>query len=190
MSARNTDTKEEILRIGKQLIQFYGYNAFSYADISRELNVKNAAVHYHFRGKEDLLMALIQNYIDNYQVLAQQLKTAPLKAVAKLDKFIERYTLLCETDSICIIGSIASDYNTLPDSVKEKVTELINLVMGMVEHTLSEGKRKGELVFTETPKTQALLMMTNLAAGVQLARISGKKDYEAIRKAIIRQVKS
>jgi hypothetical protein len=62
--------------------------------------------------------------------------------------------------------------------------------MSMVEQTLAEGKRKGELVFTEPPKTQALLIMTNLAAGVQLARISGKKDYEAIRKAIIRQVKA
>jgi hypothetical protein len=31
--------------------------------------------------------------------------------------------------------------------------------------------------------------MTNLAAGVQLARISGKKDYDTIKRALIRQLK-
>lgn len=189
MSARNTDTKEEILRIGKQFIQFYGYNAFSYADIARELNIKNAAVHYHFRGKEDLLMALIEKNIENYQLLAKQLENSKMSAVGKLDKFIEPYTLLCNTDSICIIGSVASDYNTLPESVKERISSLIELVMGLVEQTLLEGKKKGELQFSETARTQAMLIMTNLAAGVQLARISGKKDYDTIRKALIRQLK-
>jgi AcrR family transcriptional regulator len=189
VSARNTDTKEEILQIGKQFIQYYGYNAFSYADIARELNIKNAAVHYHFRGKEDLLMALVDNYIENYQAIAKQLQNSKMGAIGKLNKFIEPYTSLCQTESICIIGSIASDYNTLPESVKEKITFLIELVMGMVEQTLSDGKKKGELHFKESARTQALLIMTNLAAGVQLARISGKKDYDSIRKALIRQLK-
>ena len=190
MSVRNIDTKEEILRIGKQFIQYYGYNAFSYADIARELNIKNAAVHYHFRGKEDLLMALVDNYIENYQLLAKQLQNSKMGAIGKLDKFIEPYTNLCETDSICIIGSIASDYNTLPESVKSKITSLIDLVLTMVEQTLLEGKKKGEIHFLESARTQALLIMTNLAAGVQLARISGKKDYNIIRKALIKQLKS
>lgn len=84
---------------------------------------------------------------------------------------------------------MASDYNTLPESVKARVTELIDLVLGMVEKTLQEGKKKGEFHFTESARTQALLIMTNLAAGVQLARISGKQDYVQIRKALLRQVK-
>jgi AcrR family transcriptional regulator len=189
VSARNTDTKEEILRIGKHFIQYYGYNAFSYADIARELNIKNAAVHYHFRGKEDLLIALVDNNIENYQVLAKQLKLAAMSTLKKLEKFIEPYSTLCEAESICIIGSIASDYKTLPESVKAKISSLIELVLGLVEQTLSEGKKKGELQFSESARTQALLIMTNLAAGVQLARISGKKDYDSIRKAVIRQLK-
>ena len=84
---------------------------------------------------------------------------------------------------------MASDYNTLPESVKEKTTELIEMVMSMVEKTLQEGKKNGEFSFTESARTQALLIMTNLAAGVQLARISGKKDYDAIKRALIRQLK-
>ena len=147
MIEKSTNTKEEILRIGKQLIQLYGYNAFSYADIAKALNIKNAAIHYYFRGKEDLLMALVDDYITSYQLLLQQLQQSKLSALGKLDKFIERYTALCDTESICIIGSVASDYNTLPDSAKEKIGTLINLVLSMVEQTLLEGKKKGEFTY-------------------------------------------
>lgn len=189
MTARSTDTKQEIIRIGKELIKLYGYNAFSYADISRELNMKNAAVHYHFPGKEDLLAGILQNYINEYELMGKQLHVSGLPAVQKLGKFIDRYSHLVEGNSICIIGSVAADYNTLPESVKEKTAELIELVMSLVEKTLQEGKRNGEFSFNESARTQALLFMTNLAAGVQLARISGKKDYDAIKKALIRQLK-
>ena len=189
MTARNTDTKEEIIRIGKELIKLYGYNAFSYADISRQLNMKNAAVHYHFRGKEDLLAGILENYINDYALLGKQLQASGLPAIRKLEKIIEKYSLLVDCNSICIIGSVASDYNTLPESVKEKTAALIGLVIGMVEKILGDGKKTGELSFRESARTQALLIMTNLAAGVQLARISGKNDYDAIKRALIRQLK-
>lgn len=189
MTARNKDTREEIVRIGTALIKSHGYNAFSYADISHKLQVKNAAIHYHFRGKEDLLTEIIEQYISLYTSLDKQLKAVGASATVTLEKFIDRYTCLVDASSICIIGSIASDYNTLPDSVKEKVLELVNLVLKLVEQTLATGKKRGEFNFKETARTQCLLVMTNLAGGVQLARITGKKDYDTIKRAIIRQVK-
>lgn len=189
MTARNTDTKEEIVRIGTALIKSHGYNAFSYADIAEKLQVRNAAIHYHFRGKEDLLSEIIDQYIESYTLLDKQLKATGATATVVLEKFIERYSCLVDANSICIIGSIASDFNTLPESVKEKVKQLVGLVLKLVEQTLVAGKKTGEFSFTELPKTQTLLVMTNLAAGVQLARITGKRDYDTIKKAIIRQLK-
>lgn len=189
MAARHTDTREEIVRIGTQLIKSHGYNAFSYADISEQLQIKNAAVHYHFRGKEDLLAEVLDQYIDQYQLLKKQLVQLNATATVAIEKFVERYSVLVDANCICIIGSIASDYNTLPESVKEKVYHLVTMVLKMVEETLTAGKRSGEFHFAETPKTQTLLLMTNLAAGVQLARITGKKDYDTIKRAIIRQLK-
>ena len=189
VTARNTDTKQEIIRIGKSLIRMYGYNAFSYADISKELNMKNAAVHYHFRGKEDLLAGILDNYIEEYQLLSKQLQGSSLSSFQKLEKFIERYSALADGNCICIIGSVASDYNTLPDSVKEKTTQLIEMAVSMIEKILQDGKKNGELHFPESARTRTLLLLTNLAAGVQLARIAGKKDYESIRKAALNQLK-
>ena len=35
------DTRNEIIRIGNELVRSVGYNAFSYADIAKALNIKN-----------------------------------------------------------------------------------------------------------------------------------------------------
>ena len=48
------DTRSEIIRLGSELIRSIGYNSFSYADISKALNIKNAAIHYYFPSKSDL----------------------------------------------------------------------------------------------------------------------------------------
>lgn len=188
MVSKINDTKTAILSIAKELMKQVGYNAFSYADIAKQLNIKNAAIHYHFPAKEDLLSGVIDTYIDDYNLLEKQLRTSGLLPKEKLKKFIERYAQLIQQKNICIIGSVASDYNTLPISVKEKVADLVKMVLGMVEKTLHEGKTIGEFNFDETPRVKSLLIMTNLAAGVQLARITGPADFKIIEEVIQSQI--
>ena len=35
------DTRNEIIRIGNELVRSVGYNAFSYVDIDKSLNINN-----------------------------------------------------------------------------------------------------------------------------------------------------
>jgi AcrR family transcriptional regulator len=107
------------------------------------LGVKNAAIHYHYRAKEDLLLDIIESYIQEYQIMGKQFRISNIDGPKKLKYFIEKYAVLIEQKSICIIGSLASDYYTLPELVREKVLKLIQLVLGMVELTLEEGKNNG-----------------------------------------------
>ena len=49
--------KTQIIELALKLIQQKGYVAFSYDDISKQLNVTKASIHYHFEKKEDLGVA-------------------------------------------------------------------------------------------------------------------------------------
>lgn len=186
--ADTKDTREAILQLGAELIQQVGYNAFSYANISKKLDIKNAAVHYHFPSKTDLYESVVDAHIENYTKMGQEMELASIPAKAKLEKIISRYSHLVDCDHICIIGAIAADYKTLPEKTRSKVATLVELVLKLVEKTLQEGRKKGEFKFTETARVQTLLIMTNLSAGVQMARITGKKDFETIRRSILRQL--
>lgn len=184
------DTKEAILQLGTELIQQVGYHAFSYADIAKKLNIKNAAVHYHFPGKADLYEGIVDAHINTYTLLAKEMDNASISCKAKLETIFNRYANLVDCDRICIIGAISTDYTTLPEKVRTKVGLLVGLVLKLVEKTLQDGKKNGEFTFTESPRVQTLLIMTNLSAGVQLARITGKKDFDTIRKSIFKQLSS
>ena len=188
MITKTKDTKEAILLLGTELIQQVGYNAFSYADIAKKLEIKNAAIHYHFPAKADLYESIVDAHIQNYTMIAKELEQSAAPAKAKLEKIFSRYTNLVDCDRICVIGAISADYKTLPEKTRTKVTILVELVLKLVEKTLQEGKKNGEFSFTEPARVQTLLIMTNLSAGVQLARITGKKDFETIRRSILKQL--
>ena len=63
---RVSDTREKIVDKAFQLMLQRGINGFSYRDISEPLGIKNAAIHYHFPNKVDLVKELIH---ENHQVL-------------------------------------------------------------------------------------------------------------------------
>lgn len=188
MAIKTSDTKEAILQLGAALIQEVGYNAFSYADIAKRLNIKNAAIHYHFPNKADLYDAVVDTHILNYTLIGQEQAKSNATARAKLEVIFNRYSKLVDCDHICIIGAISSDYKTLPEKVRAKVETLVELVLKLVEKTLQDGKKSGEFSFPESARTKTLLIMTNLSAGVQLARITGKKDFDTILKSILKEL--
>ncbi|MBC7888604.1 MAG: TetR/AcrR family transcriptional regulator [Ferruginibacter sp.] len=188
MATKTNDTKEAILLLGAELIQQVGYHAFSYADIAKKLGIKNAAVHYHFPGKADLYESIVDSHISNYTKIGEEIAQAPVPAKAKLERIFSRYRNLVDSDRICVIGAIAADYKTLPGKTRSKVVTLVELVLKLVEKTLQEGKKNGEFFYTASARVQSLLIMTNLSAGVQLARITGKKDFETIRLSILKQL--
>lgn len=56
--AQPTSTKERILDIALQLFTEQGYDATSLQEIADRLGFTKAALYYHFRSKDDILMAL------------------------------------------------------------------------------------------------------------------------------------
>jgi len=60
-------TREKIIELGESLIRTKGYNAFSYQDISSELGIKNAAIHYYFPSKENLGTSIVKTNIQRFE---------------------------------------------------------------------------------------------------------------------------
>ena len=55
-----SNTRSEIIRLAGELIRTVGYNSFSYADISKKLDIKNAAIHYYVPSKADLGVEILE----------------------------------------------------------------------------------------------------------------------------------
>ena len=178
-----SETREIIIRLGDQLLRKKGYNAFSYADISKELGIKNAAIHYHFPTKPDLIMAIINLHNERFQNFKKNIASKP--SLEKISKFLDTYSKIQAEEKICIVGTLATDWDTIDEQSQKHLQEVADDILQWLTIALTEGLKKKELNFTEAPKTKALLIISNMLAATQLARVMGGKNFNTIRSAIL-----
>ncbi|MBC7984738.1 MAG: TetR/AcrR family transcriptional regulator [Candidatus Obscuribacterales bacterium] len=55
-------TRLAILKRAEGYLQAAGYASFSFRTIAADLGIKSASVHYHFKSKEDLGVAMLTTY--------------------------------------------------------------------------------------------------------------------------------
>jgi TetR/AcrR family transcriptional repressor of nem operon len=110
------NSKRTILNMAEDLLQYKGFNGFSYAHIASELGVKNAAIHYHFPTKEDLSIAVIKRYRDRFQLWINNSRVKDLAPEKKLDWFLSIYNdMRVDQGKVCLVGSMEVEFNTIPE---------------------------------------------------------------------------
>ena len=62
------DTKTNLMDAAEQQVRQKGADGFSYADLSAQVGIRKASIHYHFPTKSDLLTAIMARY--SQEVLA------------------------------------------------------------------------------------------------------------------------
>ena len=90
-AAPRSSTAKRVLDVGLRLIQVRGFNAFSYADISAELNLTKASLHHHFPTKAALGTALISEYRTSFLASLAEIDRRGGRAVTKLTACAELY---------------------------------------------------------------------------------------------------
>jgi AcrR family transcriptional regulator len=177
------DTKEKIVGMADQLIKTRGFNAFSYKDISDPLAIKNAAIHYHFPGKADLGLAVIEREITGME--AGIAAWAILPEDQQLKNLINSFENKCEHGLICIMGSLSPDYETLPPTMQERLKNFSDMVLEWATECLQKGRDKQIFAFKGEPYDRALMIVSNLLASLLLTRVLGQEAFTKISKQLL-----
>lgn len=183
-----SDTRQQILALGEELIRTRGFHAFSYKDISQRLNIKNAAIHYHFPAKEDLGVAIIQDSIqlfENKEELWDQLS----KKDQLLD-FIDIYQRSKAKGWSCLMGALSSSTDALPASMQERLSDMAEYILDRLTLTLKQGLQNGEFNFSEEPRAKAQLIISSLLSSVLLDKVVKEDIFNSIVQSIIQSVES
>ena len=102
------DTRNEIIRLGSELIRSIGYNAFSYADISKALGIKNAAIHYYFPSKSDLGVEIIQRNISAFKELVENWKKQDYRK--QFYNYVHMHDSFIENHWVCVVGALSPSF--------------------------------------------------------------------------------
>ncbi|WP_306115225.1 MULTISPECIES: TetR/AcrR family transcriptional regulator [unclassified Roseovarius] len=116
-----SDTRTQILDLAERAVRLRGYHAVSFRDLADELGIKSASIHYHFRHKEDLGLALVDRYAERIGASLGAPGDHPWPDA--LAMFCQVYRdALQKSDLQCLCGMLAAESPGLPDRINARVS--------------------------------------------------------------------
>jgi TetR/AcrR family transcriptional repressor of nem operon len=168
------DSAQRILDVAERLVQTRGFNGFSYADIAEALDVTKASLHYHFPSKADLGRRLIERYEQTFLAVLKGIDATGAAPREKLKRYARIYADVLRDNRMCLCGMLASDYATLPKSMKENVKHFFDENEQWLVAVLEQGRKSGALEFKGSPLDLARVIVGSLEGAMMLARSYGE----------------
>lgn len=178
-------TREKILELGENFIRTKGYNAFSYQDISTEMGIKNAAVHYYFPTKANLGTSIVKTNIQRFEEMVENMHSLGFDEWKQLEAFIKIYVKSRRENKKCLVGSLGPAYNTLDGATQTELKKMIDLILKWLTQILESGKAKNIFTFKEDTQSKALAIFSGLVASLQIHGIVEKVDYKTYSQSIL-----
>ncbi len=174
---RTANTANQILDVAEKLVQVRGFNAFSYADISKAIGIQKASLHHHFATKTDLGVALVARYRRVFGEALTQIEGEREHAVERLERYVGLYRNVLRKRRMCMCGMLAADVATLPEPMRASVAEFFAENVAWLTRVLAEGKKRGELRYERSAGAMATFIVSSLEGAMLVSRGSGDLDH-------------
>jgi len=185
-AGNDAGTAARILDVAEGLVQVRGFNGFSYADISAEVGISKAALHYHFAGKADLGRALITRYASRFADELAVIDRAGTTPAGRLSAYAGLYLRVLRQHRMCLCGMLAAEYQTLPQPMQEAVTSFFDGNESWLEKILEDGRQDGSLWFAGTPRDYARVIIACLEGAMLVARPYGDAGrFQAVAASLL-----
>lgn len=171
---QQTNTYEHIMDVAKELIQTYGYNGFSYADIAERIGIRKATIHYHFPNKSYLAKSAVARYREDFRHKLKYIDQQTNDPHRKIEMYVHIYrNVLEDNDNICLCGMLAAEFPTLPEDVCQEVQGfflenqewLANVIKSLRELEIANLKES-----TDSVQDDAWLLLSGLEGAMLMAR--------------------
>jgi TetR/AcrR family transcriptional repressor of nem operon len=179
MAVTERETSKRVLDIAERLVQTRGFNGFSYADISAEVGISKASLHYHFQTKAALGKSLVERYERDFLAALGEIDRQHDRALDKLKAYVEIYVRVLKADRMCLCGMLAADYATLPEAIQGGIRRFFAANEAWLAAVLSHGRARKEIAFAGKPTEAAHLLISALEGAMLLARMD--KDIARFR---------
>ena len=163
-------TAQRILTIAQGMVRHRGYSAFSYADISKQVGIRKASIHYHFPSKDELVKELVKHYRTRIMKACDRIAQSPLEQ--QIIQFANLYRDGLEDRQICLCAMLAADFAVLPESVQAEIQGFFNETETWLIHLLNQGQDTGLWHCQPSAEQEAKGLIAMLQGAQLLARSS------------------
>ncbi|MDX2213990.1 MAG: TetR/AcrR family transcriptional regulator [Oculatellaceae cyanobacterium bins.114] len=170
------ETAQQILDVAQDLVRSRGYSAFSYADISEQVGIRKASIHYHFCSKEELAKALVDRYRERVRQNLKQLEQTTSDPQEQLIQFCRLYRNGLSQDQMCLCGILSAEVAVLPKPVQQELSAFFVETEVWLAAVLKRGHAAGSFNLRTTPAGEAAIVLATLQGAQLMARTSNDSE--------------
>ncbi len=157
-----------------ELCQNSGVHGVSFREIGERLGIRSASVHHHYPTKNDLMVALVRRYQDNFRETLKTISENHKEPAAKLKElFSVMESCLVSQDRCCLCAVIAVESNSVCCTTQSEVSNFFEATSAWVQEVLLAGRDSGAFRFSGEPKAAAMAMVAGLNGMVIASRRIG-----------------
>jgi TetR/AcrR family transcriptional regulator, transcriptional repressor for nem operon len=160
------NTAQQILDIAQKIVRNRGYSAFSYADISEQIGIRKASIHYHFPAKDELVRQLVRRYRENMALTCDRIARSKSTFRQRLLEFVALYREGLEDGQICLCSMLTADFSVLTPAIQEE----LHLYFQETEGWLSALLQRGYQLNTQLANLEAKGLIAILQGAQLIAR--------------------
>ena len=179
-----TATIDRLLDAAESAMRLRGYHAVSFRDLAEELGIKSASVHYHFRQKEELGLALVERYSSRFFADVEARARNATTPGERIAAFCSAYEgALKSADKTCLCGLLGAEISGLPERLASAVADFFKDNLKWVADALP-----GNLT-AQQRGAQAAHIVASLQGAMMLATsLKDQTILEAAAAALIAEV--
>jgi AcrR family transcriptional regulator len=144
-TGENIGLRRQILDQATRLFVARGYSSISMREIAEACEVTKAALYYHFKDKEHLIMAILEGYLDEIEALIKASQRVVGPSREKIS-YMVRSILVQDPEKRALIRLASQEMSNLSPQSKAYFGRIYyEKFVGQIEALLAEGVKAGEL---------------------------------------------
>ena len=166
-------TRERILDEAVKLVLLKGIGATSMNDFLAAAGIKKGTLYYHFLGKDELVMAVLQRAKTRFVASLEEALDAPTPADS-IRRFFDMALEVHRNQGFkggCLFGNTCLEMSDVHQGYVDSVNDLFNTWTGRIEAVIRAGQQAGQFRTDLTAGSLAQVIVSSIEGGIMMSRL-------------------
>jgi TetR/AcrR family transcriptional repressor of nem operon len=180
-------TREAILEAAAELMHLKGYQATSLDDVLRESGVGKGNFYYHFKSKEDLGYAILDQAIASFlgKTLEPCFSDGSTPRLDQIRCFLVR-VLAAQRERNCVggcaLGNLASELSDVHEGFRARLSRVFSAWHARLTQALAEAQTEGSVGPDCRPEAVAQFLVASLEGAILMTKLT--KDITVMERCV------
>lgn len=170
-------TREAILTAATRLMGVHGYRNTSLDDVLRDSGVGKGNFYYHFRSKEELGFAILDQFIEGFldRTLRPCFSDDGGRALQQIRCFVDRVlSVQRERNGVggCPLGNLAAELSDLHEGFRSRLDGVFSTWRQRLTRALCEAQASGDVRADCRPESVASFLVAALEGAMLMAKLT------------------